>query len=195
MTECRRGVETEALIRMPDPRELFQSEYLMRWMLSRFGYEIRVQRPTVETRHPLMLVSRSNNGYFLSGYCPSTTAAFHLRFPHGAPLLVGCETWLEGGRAGYTMPRAWRHECRGLVDQSEPAEASCVEAVSEEPGIRRRLSLRGLGNATVTFYPELRPAGPAVRMETGGRPAGYTSNDGGRRLVATGASGELLISW
>ena len=187
---------TRAYLPKPDdPRELFQSEYLMRWMLSYFGYELRVERPTVETRHPLMLVSRSNNGLFFSGYCPSTTAAFHLRFPDGAPLLVGCETWFEGGRASYSMPRAWRRECRCFVNQAETSEISCVEAVSEELGIRRRLRIRGLKQARVTFYPELRPAEAGVRMETGGKPTNFTSEEGGRRLVATGVSGDLLISW
>jgi hypothetical protein len=55
--------------------------------------------------------------------------------------------------------------------------------------------LRGLKSATVHFYPELRPAGPPVRMENGRQRIGYSQEDGGRRLVARGITGELLISW
>ena len=38
---------TRAYLPKPDdPREFFQPEYLMRWMLRRFEYQIAVERPT-----------------------------------------------------------------------------------------------------------------------------------------------------
>jgi hypothetical protein len=116
-----------------------------------------------------------------------------LRFPQGAPVLLGYETWLEAGRSVYHMPRAWRRECRCFVDQSAEGEISCVERTSEEPGIRRRLLLAGLTDATVRFYPETGPAGPAVRMESSGKHIPYSSE--GSCLVASKISGDLLVSW
>jgi hypothetical protein len=196
---------TNAYLPQPDdPKLLFQAEYLMRYMLAKFGYEFRVERPTIETRNPLVLVARSNNGFFFSGYNPSTAVTIRLRFPHGAPILHGYETWLENGHSSYSMPRAWHRECRCFVEQAEEGEVSCVERMPAEIGVRRRLMLTGLKSAIVHFYPEIRPAGPPVRMESG-RPRAtffdsakriaYASEESGRRLVARDISGDLLISW
>jgi hypothetical protein len=90
------------------------------------------------------------------------------------------------------------------VEQAEEGEVSCVERIAEEPGIRRRMLLTGLKQATVHFYPEDRTAGPPVRMESGQSHATFFENekriaylpeDSGRRLVVHDLSGELLISW
>jgi hypothetical protein len=196
---------TDAYLPQPDdPKQHVQAEYIMRAMLSKFGYELRVEKPTVDTRNPLVLVARSNNGFFFSGYCPSTAVALRLRFPHGAPILKGNEPWFEGGYSTYSMPRAWHRECRCFVEQPEEGEISCVEGISEEVGIRRRLILTGLKNATVHFYPEVRPAGPPVRMESGRAQANsfenkkqvsYVPEDSGRQLVAHEVTGDLLVSW
>ncbi len=196
---------TNAYLPQPDdPQQHFQAEYLMRYMLAKFGYELRVERPTVDSRNPLVLVARSNNGFFFSGYCPSTAVTLRLRFPHGAPILHGYETWLENGHSTYSMPRAWHRECRCFVEHAEEGEISCVERTSEEIGIRRRIMLTGLKNATVHFYPEVRPAGPPVRMESGRIRATsfdrekrieYSPEESGRRLVVRDITGALLISW
>ena len=102
------------------------------------------------------------------------------------------------------MPRAWHRECRCFVEQAAEGEISCVEGISEEIGIRRRLWLSGLNNATVHFYPEARPAGPPVRMQTvqsrenplpGQDRIEYTSEESGKRLVVRNITGNLLISW
>jgi hypothetical protein len=196
---------TNAYLPQPDdPKQRFQAEYLMRYMLAKFGYELRVERPTVESRSPLVLVARSNNGFFFSGYSPSTAVTLRLRFPHGAPLLHGYETWLENGYSSYSMPRAWHRECRCFVEQAAEGEISCVEGISEEIGVRRRLLLSGLNNATVHFYPEAHPSGPPVRMQSvhsRDNPLNsqdhieYTSEESGRRLVARNITGNLLISW
>ena len=94
---------TNAYLPQPDdPKQRFQAECLMRYMLAKFGYEIRVEGPPWTAATPLVLVARSNNGFFFSGYCPSTAVALRLRFPHGAPHLHGYETWLENGHSSYT---------------------------------------------------------------------------------------------
>jgi hypothetical protein len=124
-----------------------------------------------------------------------------LRFPYGAPLLIGRETWLEGGCSTYKMPRAWHHEVRCLVDQEKDGEVSCVERHSENLNIRRRLWLRGLKDATVHFYPERREKTGRVIMAANDlrfeneQSLPYAVEDDGRRLVAGRITGELLISW
>jgi hypothetical protein len=187
---------THAPLPVPDdPSTRFLAESLMRPMLARFDYRILVDKPMLATPNPLILVARSNNGFFLSGYCPSTNATLRFRFPHGAPLLVGYETVLENGQAIYHMPRAWHRECRFLVEQGDGGEISCVERTHEEIGLRRRVGVSGLNAATVHFYPEQRPAGTAVRMENQGKRIQYETPDGGRRLVARNLTGDLVVSW
>ncbi len=138
---------------------------------------------------------------FFSGYSPSTATTLRMRLPHGAPLFTGGETWLENGFATCVMPRAWHREVRCFVEQQANGEVSCVERYSGHIGIRRRLWLRGLKNATVHFLPELRPAAPKVIMAANDlRPHNEESipferTDDGRRLVVRGITGELLISW
>jgi hypothetical protein len=181
-----------------DPLQYFQGEALMRLALSEFGYSIRLAKPSPETRSPLILAARHENGYFLSCYSPSTTASVELRFPHGAPILVGTETWLENGHSKYTPPRAWHKEVRCFVDQRESSEVSCVEVISEFPFIERRLALTGLKNATVHFLPA---NDRKVIMENGDlrfynqNSLPYAREDNGKRLVAKEITGRLTISW
>lgn len=187
---------THAPLPQPDdPLKLFPAEFLMRGMLEKLGYRILVDKPTIQTPNPLILAARSNNGFFFSGYCPSTAVTLRLRFPHGAPLLLGYETWIEDGSASYHMPRAWHRECRCFIEQDESSEVACAERTSEEVGIRRRMLVTGLRGAAVHFYPERRPSGPPVRMESGGKRIQYSVEDGGRRLAAREVTGDLLISW
>ena len=188
----------------PDhPTDWMQAESLMRLMLSRFGYSIRFAKPSVETRSPLILSARHRNGFFLSSYAPSTNSVVRLRFPHGAPLLVGIETWMEDGHSAYSLPRAAHKEVRCLIDQSASGELSCVESIPEYPFIERRLLLKGLRNATVHFYPETPRSGPARRVIMQANDTRtynldsmpYTQEDDGTRLVVQGVTGNLLISW
>jgi hypothetical protein len=184
-----------------DPRKLFRSEVLLRWVLDRFGYRFQFEKPSVQTPTPLVLGARSKNGLFLSGYCPSTVAKIRLRFPHGAPLLLGQETWLQNGESTYQMPRAWHHEVRCLVDQKQDGEIACVERHSENLHVRRRIWVRGLKDATVHFYPERPERQSRVVMAANDMrfhnedSLTYSVEEGGRRLVARRITGELLISW
>jgi hypothetical protein len=181
-----------------DPSRYFQGEALMRLMLSEFGYSIRFEKPRAETRSPLILAARRRNGYYLSCYSPSTTASVRLRFPHGAPVILGAETWMENGHSVYTPPRAWHKEVRCVVDQQQSGEVSCVEAISEFPFIERRLVVNGLKNATVHFFPENdRKVIMAVNdlrfYNQDSIP--YEREDSGSRLVAKAITGKLVISW
>src|SRR5206468_2402065 len=100
----------EHLPRPDDPKQWFAAESLMRLMLSDFGCSIRLSKPITETRTPLIFSAQHKNGWFLSSYSPSTTSEVKLRFAHGAPLLIGLETWLDNGHSTYTLPRAAHKE-------------------------------------------------------------------------------------
>jgi len=184
-----------------DPRKFYRAEALLRRMLALYGYQILIDKRTVEAPDPLILVSRSDNGFWLSGYAPSTTATVRMRFPHGVPVPVGAETWIENGYGTYATQRAWHSEVRCLVEQKEPGEISCNERVSEHMGIRRRLLLRGLKDATVHFYPEIRqPGRKPIMVANDARlhvedSMPYATGEGGRRLTVGPISGSLLISW
>ena len=182
-----------------DPAKTFVAESLMRAALAQLGYSIIVRKPTSATRLPVMTVARCRNGYFLSGYMPSTVSTVRLRFPHGAPLLLGRETWLEDGHSSYTLPRAWHNEARVFVQQTEASEVSCVEYFAAMVGFRRRALVHGLKDATVTFLPE--DEGRVVFQVNDTRPyiekssVPVTRSDDGRTLTVHGITGSLFISW
>ena len=212
-----------------DPASYYPSDMLPRLLLSRFGFDIRFamrgpdpenpmlfepgvaensERTPIEvrdriTREPLSVIARHANGFFFSGYVPETTATMHLRLPQGAPLLVGCETRLDNGRATYSMPRAWHRECRVFVDGQETGELSCIANHSGEIGVSRRLRVLGLRNATLRFYPE---PGSADRVRILLHPsAPYLVGDFlkpehkrdalGDRLEVHHVTGTVLITW
>jgi hypothetical protein len=188
----------EPLPQSDDPTRYFLAETLMRLMLAEYGYSIRLSKPLPQTRSPLILAARHRNGFFLSCYSPDTTVTVRLRFPHGAPVLVGTETWIEGGHSSYAPPRAWHKEVRCLVDQRDSGVVSCTEATSEYPFIERRLLLTGLKNAIVHFYPEndrrvIMAANDLRSYNEDSMP--YAREEGGKRLVTKAVTGQLLISW
>lgn len=181
-----------------DPSTFYPAEALVRALVARFGYSVQHILPTAATRVPLVFAASFRNAFFVSGFCPSTTAAIRLRFPEGAPILTGAETWLSNGSSTYTMPRAWRHELRCFVNQAEEGEISCVPYFSGQITVRRRLLLKGLKNATVTFIPE--DEGRVVMAVNDYRDYNETSIplerlSNGKRLRATGVTGALMISW
>ena len=198
-----RGTFSSALTgkRLPepdDPKQWFPAESLMRLILGQFGYAILHTRQTAGTRNPLMLFARHRNGWYLSSYSPSTTSEVRVRFPHGAPVLIGTETWIEDGHSSYTLPRATHKEIRCLVEQSESGEVSCVEAISEYPFFYRRLLVKGLRNANVHFYPEsdrkvVMRVNDNRDFVTESEP--YERADGGSRFIIKGVTGELNIAW
>jgi len=191
------------LLATDDANAWFSGDLLMRFMLSSLGYDFVVSKRTPGQRNPVVCVARSNNGFFFSGYNPNTTVALHLRFPQGAPLLIGFDTALVDGRATYTMPRAWHRECRVFVDQQADGEVSCTEQPSVEYGVTRRLKVSGLKDATVRFYPESPPPRDRVKIlanahypYTQGAIEYTEAHDGlGRHVVVHNVSGHLVIAW
>jgi len=137
----------------------FPGERLMRYALSSFGIDLRVDRIDTKAADdgpvppcPLTCISRHRNAFFFSGYTPRTTVRVHMRLPQGAPLFHGWETVLSEGCATYAPPRAWRRECRVFVEQ-EQGEAGCRTAcVGSRFDQRHCLIVSGLQNATLRFF-------------------------------------------
>lgn len=193
---------TDAKLPVPcNEKESFHSERLMRQVLSSFDLNIRVSKPTLETRDPIFLTAPHRNSQFFSGYSHSTHASWKFRFPEGAPLLIGCDAWMENGFAHYHLPRAWHRECRCWINQETDGPVSCVEQWSGEVGIHRRLLIKGLVNATVRFY--LEPDTDTQRLRFAPNdpwpyvsPSIHFSLSSDKRYAdVTGITGSLLVSW
>ncbi|EIP96507.1 hypothetical protein OpiT1DRAFT_00924 [Opitutaceae bacterium TAV1] len=186
-----------------DPSKWLGAEVLLRRVLGRLGISIRMEKQTPDTRTPVFVAAASRGALFFSGYNHSTLARLSLRFLDGAPLLLGCDAWLENGHATYNLPKAWHHECRCFVEQAEPGAVVCQEQCSGEVGIRRRMLIKGLRNATICFCPEPDTDLGRLRM-TANDPWPYVAatlpfeseqTAGGLRLRIRGITGSLLISW
>ena len=99
----------------------------------------------------------------------------------------------------YTMPRAWHNEARCFVDQKEAGEVSCVESFAAAVGFERRMLIKGLKNATVTFLPEsdkrvvVQANDMRVFIEKSNVPV--SSSEDGKRLTVSGITGSLFLSW
>lgn len=129
-----------------DPSKLLET-------LGKFGYEIRFDARKEVNKLPVWNMSRSNNGNFFSVYNPDTTTDTFIKFPLGAPVLLGCETEIVNGFAKFRFSRCEHKECRIFVQQPN----GVLTAREETPvsfKYRRRIRVSGLNNATVYYFPE-----------------------------------------
>ncbi|NSW57305.1 MAG: hypothetical protein HPY44_14920 [Armatimonadetes bacterium] len=185
-----------------DPSEHFPAEALARFALRFLGYDLIQDKRSPRQASPMLTIARHANAFFLSGYCPDSTVRQIFRFPAGAPLLLGMQTWLEDGRSTYTLPPSWRRECRVFVEQ-QAGLVSCREEHSGAIGIKRRMRLSGLESATVRFLPEPGTEAKVTFLRDPQHP--YVLGDyiepelvhdwRGRFLEVPNITGELLISW
>lgn len=190
------------LLKPDDPEKWFTGGLYLRYVLKEFGlaYIIEKQDPSIVS--PILTVSRSDNGFFFSGYVPNTTVTQLFKFPQGAPVLKGYQTKLDKGYSSYSLPTAWHRECRFFVEQNEGI-VSCKEMYSGQKGISRRLQLAGLNNATVRIYPPDHITEDKLRVYLN---AAYPWKTGqisfkpgnkkyGRNYIVENVSGELVVAW
>lgn len=189
------------LLTPDNPKQWFQGDLLMRFALGSLGYRLSLCKEVPEQRGPITTIARHENGFVFSGYTPNTNVELRLRLPQGAPILVGQETRLVDGQACYRMPRAWHRECRVLVEQTA-GEIACIEQHSGEIGIKRRLMLTGMKDATLRFYPELartrvtmQPEPKFPFIEGPFLPSKVRDDALGHYLEVEHVTGSLLISW
>ena len=125
----------------------------LREKLSSFCYDIRFETKEDNVKLPTMAISRSDNATFFSVYNANTTTDTLLKFPLGAPVLLGCETQIENGYAKYRFSRCEHRECRVFVNQNDGV-ISAHEAAPVSEKYRRRFFISGLKDATVYYFPE-----------------------------------------
>ncbi|MBC8154042.1 MAG: hypothetical protein H7Z72_14135, partial [Bacteroidetes bacterium] len=95
------------LLTPDDPEQLFTGPLLLRYVLTEFGLDYRIDKRNPLVKNPVLTIARSSNGYFFSGYCPNTTVTHRFILPPGAPILTGYETELADGYSVYNLPKAW----------------------------------------------------------------------------------------
>lgn len=125
----------------------------LREALAAFGYEIGFERRKDGCKVPTMAISRADNAVFFSVYNANTTTKTKLKFPLGAPVLIGAETELEEGFSTYHFSRCEHRECRFFVVQKEGV-LSAKECAPVNARFRRKILLAGLKDATVYAFPE-----------------------------------------
>ena len=121
--------------------------------LAPLGYEIKHNAKTDGVKVPTMAISRRAGAHFISVYNSNTTTETTLKFPHGAPILNGCETEINESGASYRFARAEHRECRIFAEQKSGV-ISCREAAPVNARYRRAIVIRGLDNATVRLFSE-----------------------------------------
>lgn len=196
-TLCEEIGKSDRKLKRDDPSQCYPAERFMRLVLQKLGYSIQFSKPSIQTTDPLILAARQKGGIFFSGHAASTNVQLRWKFPQGAPLPVGTDMMIKGGVGQTIATRAWHRECRIFVDQKESGEISCNEKHSGEIGIKRRMKVDGLKNATVTFLPE-----PGTNP-TFIKPEGYwgkgqlipTEKNSRGEVVGRNITGSLFISW
>jgi len=188
------------LLATDSPNDWFPAEHLMRYALGGFGYTFGFVKRSAAQRNPMLCIARHDNAFFLSGYSPDTTVGQRFRFPQGAPVLIGVDTWLDDGATTYTMPRAWHRECRVFVDGQAAGRLSCIEQHSGQEGISRRFRVTGFDGATVRVYA---PDTANVRLyinsgypyQQGEVPAEKGAAQFGNHYILHDVKGTLTVAW
>ncbi len=148
--EKLKGVpETERIIRL----DMEKPGSSVREAMAAFGWQISFGKRVDGVKPPTMALSRFRNALLFSVCNSNTTTDAYFRFPLGAPVLIGCETEMNGGKSSYRFSRGERRECRVFVDQTDGV-ISCREHPPVNARFRRAIRIRGLKDATVILFPE-----------------------------------------
>lgn len=125
----------------------------LRAAAARLGYVIGFNMTKKAKKPPTLTVHRSDGGTFFSSCNTNTLTEISLRFPLGAPIMLGAETELKNGASNYRFARCEHRECRVFVEQNE-GELTAKEIQPVSARFRRKILVTGLENATVHFFPE-----------------------------------------
>lgn len=134
------------------PGEFFFGESLLVYALRFFGITLSFSKEN-RAKPPVMSVHRHDNAFMFSVYSPDTTVETRLETPLGAPVLMGCETEVDGGTAVYHFPKSEHRECRAFVVQNG-GTVGAREVAPVSAQFRRRIELKGLSHATVRLFGE-----------------------------------------
>jgi hypothetical protein len=184
--ETRPDPERLALKPQPQAPRYLDAGALCAAALRELGYTIDVQGAAPGAA--LMLFSRHDNAWFLSGYAEAPVGEVALKFPAGAPLFHATYTRLADGAAHYPLARTLRRECRVFVQQAAGI-VGCTTGPRDEHHTELTLKITGLQDATVTFLP---PQGVPVTFEHDGAQRRFVAPT---QVAQAGLSGELVIRW
>ena len=190
------------LLTPDDPSKWFTGPLLLRYVLNAFDIYYGIDKESPAVKNSILTISRSDNGFFFSGYVPNSTVIQKFKLPQGAPVFTGFETTLKKGWSTYSLPTAWHKECRIFVEQQDGI-LSCKEAYSGQREIGRRLQLSGLKNATVRIYPSENISASTLQLFLN---SSYPWKKGriefkeddkkyGKCFVVKNVTGELGIAW
>ncbi len=126
---------------------------LIREKLADFGFYINFDKLQSDKKTTTMTIANSNNGFFFSLYNQSTLLDMYLKFPLGVPIFIGYDTLIENGVGKYRFGKSEHLECRVFVEQKDGI-VSMNETYPANRKYRRIMTLTGLKNATVYFFPE-----------------------------------------
>ncbi|SDK19095.1 hypothetical protein SAMN04487898_106277 [Pedobacter sp. ok626] len=187
----------------PDSPSLWATGPLyLRYALQEFGYYFLLEKESPAIKSPVLTLSRSNNGFYFSGYVPGTTAKQVFKFPQGAPLLTGFETKLEKGFSTYNLPTAWHKECRVFVEQEEGI-VSVKETYPGDATVSRRIEIKGLKNAVIRVFPDdgitkdklKATPGSAYPWRGGKIEVQQAEEEFGNSYLLKNVTGTLVLAW
>ncbi|MDY2777732.1 MAG: hypothetical protein SOU51_05085 [Collinsella sp.] len=190
------------LLRPIERAEHFVSSTMMRYSLSRLGFNISFSREDPDSLSPVISISRHANGFFFSGYHRDATVGVRMRFPLGVPILIGHEVYIRKGVGEYHFPRSWHRECRVFVGQEQDGVISMSEYGPVSMIMRRRVLLEGLIDATIFVFPENGRVEKcelllnSTKPNSTGEPFRYEAIETawGKALVAEHVTGHVMVS-
>ena len=150
--------EEPIVTRLPEEKDktkYIRPSVLLRYLLSEFGYNFFFDGQRIEDDEPVQVVSRNQVGFWFSGFVPDTTTTLRFKMPWGAPLFVSHDAIIQDDVGLYRFDRAFTKECRVFIKgQKTQNSIRTSELPTVNPKYRRRILIRGLNGATVTFFPE-----------------------------------------
>lgn len=198
------------------PIEMENTQYLrpavlLRAMLSAFDLQISFQGSRIEDDEPVQVISRHTNAYWFAGFVPDTTVTLSYCMPFGAPLFTSYDTIIKDGCSTYRFEHAFMKEARMFIKgQKEGSVVRTSELATVKPTFCRRLLIRGLEGATLTFLEDPSSGGRTIFQRDYERThyrRSYTfdpatlvqpsrkQTPSGTICVIANYSGNLLISW
>lgn len=142
------------------PIELDKHAYLrpatlLRSMLTVFDVNVMFDACQIDDDEPVQSIWRHANAYWFAGFVPNTTTSLRYRFPWGAPLFTSSDTFIQKGFSTYRFDHGFVKEARLFIEgQKDGTVVRTSELATINPKFSRRLLLRGLENATITFFEE-----------------------------------------
>jgi len=190
------------LLTPDNAEEWFSGPSLMRYALGSMGYSVLYHKNSEGLKDPVNTISRHDNSFFFSGFVPNLTVEQSLKFPQGAPIVIGWETELKKGAATYRFPKSFFEECRVFVEQ-EDGIVSCYDVPLATKGTKRRIVVDGLKNAKVRFYPPKRSAWQPLSVVLNssypfakGKLEGVEEGKfGGGYLLYENVTGQMVMAW